>query len=116
MSSTPFWQNTTSAPDFFDFVTMSCIMLFSWLRNACIWVGSLMRISALNSVFSISRLNLGVRFLRFLSLRHAGVDYFFVDDYALDQLCFKEAFACFLDSWMLSMSAIVLSPRFQRSV
>src|SRR3972149_4600761 len=54
MSSTPFWQKTTFAPEALILVTISFSMLSSWSRKAFIWFGSRMRISALISVFFIS--------------------------------------------------------------
>ncbi len=53
-SSIPFWQSITLAPEAVIFFTISLIMRVSWSRKACIWVGSLMRISELISVFSTS--------------------------------------------------------------
>ncbi len=54
MSSIPFWQNTTFAPTLTTLSTISFNILVSSSRNSFILSGSLILISALNSVFSIS--------------------------------------------------------------
>src|SRR3989304_3043209 len=55
MSSIPFSTKTTFAPLLITLLTMSCNICSSWSRNNWSWSGDFIEISALTSVFLISR-------------------------------------------------------------
>ena len=113
MSSMPFWQNTTFAPEALILFTMSLSMLSSWSRKAFIWFGSRMRISALISVFSIS--NAKSKSAIFAFSFFLGIPEWTTSLSTIIPLtsCVSiRLFPVFFTICMLSMSAIILSPRF----
>ena len=65
MSSMPFWQTTTLAPEATILSTIPLRLTSSCLRKASIWAGLSMLIFASSSGFSFSRIRRVMRFLLF---------------------------------------------------
>ncbi len=113
MSSMPFWQNSTLAPEATTSSTFFFSISLSWSRNALMLSGLLIRISASNSVFFTSR---GVsRSAIFASVTFLGIPACTTSlsmMMPLTSCVSSRLWPSFLTIWTLSTSAMTVPSRF----